>query len=257
MLSCKIIEDLLPLYEECICSEETRDAVEKHLSECEKCRKLYKGIQEIPAVRFESPKPVQDKAMKKGMKKIKRYWWVSIIIAIMIVPLSWLGWNQYKETGVCFTNLNEIRIANKFVKQLNQGDYAEAFKCIDLDDVKSGMINLGAKKLEKFEDRAPVIFEESAQELIEVGGISEYKYEWVRTNITSDGVSYDVWYKVKAGDKWYTLEVTTNDNGVERFLCGESFKTDPLEYFGSWTHWLWQDLEGCYLDFETNEYVYY
>ena len=44
MLSCKIIEDLLPLYEEGICSEETRDAVEKHLSECEKCRKLYKGI---------------------------------------------------------------------------------------------------------------------------------------------------------------------------------------------------------------------
>ena len=256
-LPCKIIEDLLPLYEEGICSEETREAIEQHLNECERCKNLYKGMQEIPMIKFESQKSVQDKAMKKGLKKIKKHWWVSIIIAIMIVPLSILGWNQYNERGICFTNLNELRIANAFVKHLNQGDYAGAFKYIDLDDVKLGMVQLGTKKLKKFEDRAPVIFEESAQDLIEVGGISDYKYEWVRHRISSSGVSYDVQFRVKAGERWYTLTVVTNDKGVEWFSCGESFKTDPLAYFDCWTHWLWQDLEGCYLDFETNEYVYY
>ena len=256
-LPCKIIEDLLPLYEEEICSEETREAVEQHLNECEICKNLYKGMQEIPTTQFESPKAVQDKAMKKGLKKIKKYWWVSIGIAIMIVLLSILGWNQYYERGVCFTNVNELRIANAFVKHLNQGDYEGAFKYIDLEAVKRRMVNLGTKKLEKFEDRAPIIFEESAQDLIEVGGISNYKYEWVRANITSDGVSYDVQFRVQAGKRWYTLQVTTSDKGVEWFNCGESFKTDPLAYFDCWTHWLWQDLEGCYLDFETNEYVYY
>ena len=90
-----------------------------------------------------------------------------------------------------------------------------------------------------------------------VGGISDYKYEWVRHRISSSGVSYDVQFRVKAGERWYTLTVVTNDKGVEWFSCGESFKTDPLAYFDCWTHWLWQDLEGCYLDFETNEYVYY
>ena len=83
-------------------------------------------MQEIPMTQFERPKSVQDKAMKK----IKKYWWVSIIIAIMIVPLSILGWNQHNERGICFTNLNELRIANAFVKHLNQGDYAGAFKYI-------------------------------------------------------------------------------------------------------------------------------
>ena len=129
-LPCKIIEDLLPLYEEGICSEETREAIEQHLNECERCKNLYKGMQEIPMTQFERPKSVQDKAMKNGLKKIKKYWWGSIFIAIMIVPLSILGWNQYNESGICFTNLNELRIANAFVKHLDQGDYAGAFKYI-------------------------------------------------------------------------------------------------------------------------------
>ena len=87
-------------------------------------------MQEIPMTQFERPKSVQDKAMKNGLKKIKKYWWGSIFIAIMIVPLSILGWNQYNESGICFTNLNELRIANAFVKHLDQGDYAGAFKYI-------------------------------------------------------------------------------------------------------------------------------
>lgn len=37
-LSCEIIQDLLPLYEEKLCSEASREAVEEHLKECSICR---------------------------------------------------------------------------------------------------------------------------------------------------------------------------------------------------------------------------
>ena len=43
-LPCELIQDLLPLYEDGLCSERSRDLIEEHLSECETCRNIYKTI---------------------------------------------------------------------------------------------------------------------------------------------------------------------------------------------------------------------
>ena len=41
---CKIIEDLLPLYHDGVCSEESRELVDTHLAQCEDCRKALAQI---------------------------------------------------------------------------------------------------------------------------------------------------------------------------------------------------------------------
>ena len=41
---CGIIRDLLPLYIDDVCNEESRQAVENHLLECEKCRNYYEAM---------------------------------------------------------------------------------------------------------------------------------------------------------------------------------------------------------------------
>ena len=38
---CDIIKDLLPLYEDNICSEKSKDLIEEHLIECEDCREYW------------------------------------------------------------------------------------------------------------------------------------------------------------------------------------------------------------------------
>ena len=38
MITCKIIEDLLPLYADEICSDDSRTIVEHHVAECNECR---------------------------------------------------------------------------------------------------------------------------------------------------------------------------------------------------------------------------
>lgn len=43
-ISCKIIEDLLPLYHDGVCSEESKEMVENHLKECEQCQSYFKII---------------------------------------------------------------------------------------------------------------------------------------------------------------------------------------------------------------------
>lgn len=70
---CKIIEDLLPLYHDGVCSEESRQMIEEHLSQCEECRRLLGRIDEELAA------PAKDddvkllegigKAVRKGRKK--------------------------------------------------------------------------------------------------------------------------------------------------------------------------------------------
>ncbi len=41
-VSCNVIQDLIPLYIENMCSAESRKMVEKHLAECESCRQLFR-----------------------------------------------------------------------------------------------------------------------------------------------------------------------------------------------------------------------
>ena len=46
-MNCEIVRDLLPLYADGLCSEESRRAVEEHLKSCEACRSFYEAMQAI------------------------------------------------------------------------------------------------------------------------------------------------------------------------------------------------------------------
>ena len=43
---CDIVQDLLPLYYDNACSEESRRFVEKHLPGCNDCQKMYNELKE-------------------------------------------------------------------------------------------------------------------------------------------------------------------------------------------------------------------
>ena len=45
MMKCEIIRDLIPLYLDKVCSEDSRKLVEEHLAECSECRKYMKELE--------------------------------------------------------------------------------------------------------------------------------------------------------------------------------------------------------------------
>ena len=52
MMKCEIIRDLIPLYLDKVCSEDSRKLVEEHLAECSECRKYMKELEtELEAVK--------------------------------------------------------------------------------------------------------------------------------------------------------------------------------------------------------------
>ena len=69
-LPCNVIVDLLPLYNEGACSEESREIVEEHLQSCEECRELCGNIA-IP-VKEADTKPSETETFRKVSKKLKK-----------------------------------------------------------------------------------------------------------------------------------------------------------------------------------------
>ena len=48
---CDVIQDLMPLYIEHMCSTESRKLVEAHMAECEGCRQVFRGYTDETIVR--------------------------------------------------------------------------------------------------------------------------------------------------------------------------------------------------------------
>lgn len=120
--NCELIQDLLPLYEEGLCSETSREAVCEHLAECEICRRLAAPLPiEEPA-----DSPAADQAVAKSMKKVKRRYLTSLIAAVLAVPLLLMSVNQFRGQGLCFTNLDDAFTAWRFLHALEAGDWEKA-----------------------------------------------------------------------------------------------------------------------------------
>ncbi len=104
-MKCSIAEDLLPLYVEEICSEETRKELEEHIKNCKECRaklQAYKTDVTLPPVPGDNTatedtasRPDEKLAvdsMKKVKKKLSVRKTVTLLLSlVLIVVLGTIG----------------------------------------------------------------------------------------------------------------------------------------------------------------------
>lgn len=130
---CGIIQDLLPLYADGICTPESRQAVEEHLGECPVCRSHFEQLS-TPLPVPETPEvPEEGRQFRKGLKKLRRRWAASLIAALLIVPLLLMSVAQVRGDGVCFTNLGQIVRGYQMLALLRDGEYGKAFDRLDME----------------------------------------------------------------------------------------------------------------------------
>lgn len=131
-INCEMAQDLLPLYEDGVCSETSKAAVEEHLSECESCRNLLKAIPAIPEAELEmedAPKA------KESFQKVRRRWRASLLTVVLALPMLILCFNQIRGRGICFTNWDDHYVARKFVRHLEKGEFEKAAKLYDFTEL--------------------------------------------------------------------------------------------------------------------------
>ena len=69
-VTCKVIQDLLPLYHDGVASPDTAALVEEHLKDCEACQEEFHRLQDASSL----PLPVSGKEERKaeGLAKVKK-----------------------------------------------------------------------------------------------------------------------------------------------------------------------------------------
>lgn len=77
--NCELIKDLLPLYADEVCSEESRKAVAEHISQCDECRKELEKMGQHIAIGVNKDISV--------IKRIKRRVWIERIVIAGIAAM--------------------------------------------------------------------------------------------------------------------------------------------------------------------------
>ena len=104
---CEVIRDLLPLYADQICSEDTHALIEDHLRTCPQCREILENLryssQEVSEERIK-----ETELARRIMKKARRKVWLRSITALVLTLLI-----------VCFAvlTINEIAARNTFPRR--------------------------------------------------------------------------------------------------------------------------------------------
>lgn len=119
-IHCNIIQDLLPLYHDEVCSQESKELVTSHLQGCENCRRELRSLQDMLIVPHPHPddkKMVEaaNAAWKKGKKKA--YLNGVVLASIIMILIAAIFVVPYTKYGMIAT----IRIWENALTEFAQG----------------------------------------------------------------------------------------------------------------------------------------
>lgn len=123
--SCEIVKDLLPLYYDNVCSEDSKRMVEEHLTDCQSCKIELDRLK----MDFKLPKEEIEIIRKDSnvIKKISSFWnrskiksfAIGVIISIISVSLIFFGYNYLFHLNTVNVPTNVVEISQ--VSQLSDG----------------------------------------------------------------------------------------------------------------------------------------
>ncbi|MGN0298836.1 MAG: zf-HC2 domain-containing protein [Lachnospiraceae bacterium] len=137
-LSCDVIKDLLVLNEDDLCSEDSRKLIEEHLKSCVNCQRYMSYMKNplpIPQVEEKNPEAA---VLQKSLHRVKHRWMRSILCGILVFVLlvggGYLGYNEYRQQGICLSSLDDIYQAWHVMKCLEQGDFETVVNMVDYQE---------------------------------------------------------------------------------------------------------------------------
>lgn len=225
-LSCDIVQDLLPLYEENLCKDATREAVEEHLKECHECRALLQDVTGFKEPEIPVQADVEEQAVVGSLRKVHRRWWISVASAFLVLPLLLLTINQVRCKGICFTNLDDIFVAWKYVKELEKGGYEKLASYMDYEKLHTYIKGLVLSEPDvNGKDYSTQMLEEDRPWLVSNDFYQEY-LQWEDDmqnfwgNVIYNGVPgmmipEEIWAEITAGEPEALIETTEGE-----FLLG-------------------------------------
>ena len=115
-IKCTIIQDILPLYVDEVVSQDTKEMVDEHLQQCEKCQKEYDTMKKELYIPAENKVSIIKKINKKWRKK-KVMISIASILVTAIILLGAFSYAFYYERVIPYSK-NLIKIERQNDNQL-------------------------------------------------------------------------------------------------------------------------------------------
>lgn len=113
---CKMIQDILPLYIDGVCSEESKRAVDEHLRECAECKDFFNSMRESDSVEigkidteYECKKAVSFKTVKR--KLFEKQMLAAVVAVVVLISAAALTVGILKNTYEVVAYDNNISVA--------------------------------------------------------------------------------------------------------------------------------------------------
>ena len=87
-ISCNIVKDLLPLYLDDVCSNDSKAAVDEHILDCIYCKVELQNMQEILPIKSTAHNLKEAEAVKNLSKKWRKGMTKSLLKGILIAILT-------------------------------------------------------------------------------------------------------------------------------------------------------------------------
>lgn len=205
-VKCPVIQDLLPLYIDGVCSEESRVMVEDHIKDCKACEAKLRAQKEDLLV---DEKVIADNLkLKEPFKRIKRFQRTRLIVILLAIPFLLLSFIEIRGDGVGFSALYGRYKTQKFLSYVEKGEFEKASKYTSFDGGRYGDIE------NKTEAKNQWI---EAMEQLEKHGtkIVSHRQNRITTDdrFTSGFVTITVAHEEKTYD--FLLFIATNSGKVE------------------------------------------
>ena len=238
--NCFLIKDLLPLYIDELCSENSAEIIKNHLATCSECSKEYEQLAnqpEIKAINDNSTELIKGvgKMLKKDKKKaiIKT---VSIFLVLFIILGAFaflkvpLMLYENKFSGVSKTC--ETFVSGNNTKKNYSNEYFELYLDENLGEYTEKKTDSGAYILDFGNDKNIVIYDENQD--VPVPTMDECK------NSFAQSLKYPIIYSfIKKGIENYgystDVAVTYNYKMIKDFISGEAPKVKLFSSFEDYT----------------------
>lgn len=127
-VTCNVIEDLLPLYADGICSEDTKTIIEHHIAVCPECR------EKLEAMTAKLEKNEKKAEIDNPFKKVKRHYLrlvtvTLLVCALIIVPFGgvfYLKTNEIYNNGYSWASMKMENKLRKIGGLIKKGEYRKA-----------------------------------------------------------------------------------------------------------------------------------
>ncbi len=126
-IPCGVVQDLLILYEDNVCSDDSSSLIQEHIKDCDNCRNAYEqAAKPFPAITADKEEEMEEgtrfiKALRKCRKKITL---LNAIIAgfflLVAAALIRIGWMEFKDSSLFAVSADDVRITELY--QLAGGD---------------------------------------------------------------------------------------------------------------------------------------